>query len=98
MEEHFEIAAEMIDGGGGDVRATGSFGEDESSLKDGLGVQRETLGGPVRLDAVLVDGFGDVRFERGGVIGDAPAAGVADEGMGLVDLLDDGAGEAGEVG
>lgn len=96
-EKKLDVAAKMVDAVGGDGGAALGFGEDERTLKNGLGVEGEALGGPVGVDAVLVNGFGDVGLDVGGVIADAFVAGVAKKGMCVVDLLHHGADEAGEL-
>jgi hypothetical protein len=98
-EEELEVLAEVVDGGvdgGGGVAA---FGEDEGALEDGLEMEGELF--------VVVVGFGvrgslagggDVGDEGAGVGVDTGAAGVAEGGVGVEGLLDDGAEEAGEFG
>ncbi len=98
VEEHFDIAVQMIEAGGGNVRTLLGFRENEGSLNDGLGVEREASGGPLSLDAVLAHGFGDVGLERCGVPADALVAGFADGRVGLIHFLNHGSDEAGEVG
>ena len=89
---------EMIDAGSGDGWAAFGFGENERALKDGLGVECEAFGGPVGVDAVQLDGLGDVGYESGRVLADAFVAGIAEGRMGVVDLLHHGSDEAGELG
>ena len=96
-EKKLDVAMEMVNARGGDGWATFGFGQDERPLKDGLGVECEAFGGPVGVDAVELDGLGDVGFEPGGVLADAFVAGVAEGRMGVVDLLHHGSDEAGEL-
>jgi hypothetical protein len=97
-EKKLDVTVEMVDARGGDVWATFGFGENERALKDGLGVECEAFGGPVGVDSVHLDGFGDVGFETGGVLADAFIAGVAERWMGVVDLLHHGSDKARELG
>jgi len=48
-EKHLLIPAQMIAAGSGDVRALPGFGEEEGALDDGLGVECEAPGSPLRL-------------------------------------------------
>lgn len=88
----------MVEAVCGYASAVLGLGEDESALDDGLRVKREAHRSPVGMEVVLAHGIRDVGFECRGMLGDAPAAGVPNGWMRLVDFLDGGAGEAGEVG
>jgi len=88
----------MGDAGGGDFRAVLGFGEYEGALDGGLGVEGEAFGGPVGMHPALAEGCLDVMDESCGVARDASIAGVAEGGVGVVDLLDHGSDQAGEVG
>ena len=59
---------------------------------------RAELCGPVAVDAVLPPGRFDIGFKRLCVSADVAGARLTNDRMGAIDLLDDHAGEAGEIG
>ena len=87
----------MIDARDRDVGAAFGLGENERALQHRLCVQREALRRPVASDAALLHRLGDIGFDLFGMAADAGVAGVANGGMGVVDLLHHRADEAGEI-
>src|SRR5580693_4119228 len=83
-EKQLQISAQMIEAAGGNIRVVLGLREDESALYDGLGVEREALGAPLRIDTVLAQRVGNVRFKHGGVLADMLVAGFSDDRMRLV--------------
>jgi hypothetical protein len=64
-KQEFDIAAQMIDARGGDLRAAFGFGQYECALQHRLGVQREASCGAIGSNAVTFHGFGNTRLDRG---------------------------------
>ena len=98
FEQQFHVAAQVIDGLGGDLRAALGLGEDEGALQHRLHVQGEALGAPWRFmprccmaAAMSVSIFSACSY-------DGARAGIANGGIGLVRLLHHRSGEAGELG
>jgi len=88
----------MVDACGSDLAIVFRFRENERALDGGLGIERQALRGPVRVDVPPAHGFFDVGNQRRSVLADTAIAGLADGRVRVVDLLHHGAGEAGEVG
>src|SRR5579862_4552858 len=98
LKQEFDVTAQMIDAGGGDLGAVLRFGQNKGSLQDCLGMNRETLRGPPGADAALAHRLGDIRVERGSVIEDARAAGIADGRVRCECFLHHRADQTGELG
>src|SRR5258708_35200239 len=67
-EQQFQVASQMIEAFAGDRGGVLRFGENERALDDGLGIKRETSCAPIGADPEIAHRFGNVRFERGGVL------------------------------
>jgi hypothetical protein len=97
-EESDDVAAQVLDGFAGNLRALGGLGEDEGALKDRLDEVADAFGGPGCVGGVEILGGLDVSSEGFNVRGERVLAGGADVGVGRVGLLDKGAEQAGVVG
>src|SRR5271154_2724978 len=86
----------MVETLGRHCGASLGLGEDEGALDDGLGMEREALGGPIAAYVVFPHRLADISFERSRMSADRSFARGADLGMGRISLLDDGPGKAGE--
>jgi hypothetical protein len=98
MEEKFEIAAQVIETGGGYLGAVLGLGENEGSLDDCLDVKCQAARAPVAGDTALANGLRDVRLESCGMSADALLTCLADGRVCSIDLLHHGSDEAGKVG
>jgi hypothetical protein len=78
LKKQLDIVVQVIDAGGGDRRPALSLGQYESTLENGLRVQRETLGRPFRAYPVKSHRFCDVGFDFRGMAADAGVTGSAD--------------------
>jgi hypothetical protein len=82
-EQHFDVAAQMIDAVCGDLCSARCLGEDEGALDDGLCVQRERFRRPIGCHVPLAHRRFDIGFQRCGMACDAAFAGFADGRRGL---------------
>jgi len=87
IEQQFQILPQMVDACYRGLAIVFGFRENERPLDCGLRVERETLCGPVRMQAMLVYGLLDVGNERSGVLTDTAIASLAYGRVRVVDLL-----------
>ena len=71
QEQQLQIADEVIDTVGSDLRSAFRLGENESTLENGLGVERKRLGGPIGAHAPIPHRRFDISFQRRGMAADA---------------------------
>ena len=74
----------MIDTVGSDLRSAFRLGENESTLENGLGVERKRLGGPIGAHAPIPHRRFDISFQRRGMAADAAVACLANGRCGLM--------------
>src|ERR1700731_35403 len=96
VEQHLQIAPEMLKAFSGDLRPVFRLSQNEGALDHGLGVKPEALGAPRRVGSIAGLGFGNVLSDLGGMRADMRVAGFANGRMGLEGLLNHRAKQAGE--
>ena len=88
----------MLQAVGGHLRALPGLGQDEGTLDHGLDVQRQAVGAPGCTGGVKPPRLGDVFRKHRAMHPKLRVAGLADGGVRVVDLLHQGAEQAGVVG
>jgi hypothetical protein len=77
QEQQLQIADEVIDTVGSDLRSAFRLGENESTLENELRVERKRLGGPIGAHAPIPHRRFDISFQRRGMAADAAVTGIA---------------------
>jgi hypothetical protein len=81
LKQKLDIAVQMLDASGGDLCVAPGLGQYEGSLQNGLRVQREALGRPLRAFPVKLHRFRDIGIDFHRMAADAGIAGIADRGV-----------------
>src|ERR1700722_14541269 len=88
----------MIDARGRNGRAARGLGQNEGSLQDRLGMQRQALSGPGDAQPIVLHRLRNIRFNRGSVSAEACLTRLANLRVRAIDLLHQRAEKTGELG